>query len=116
MRSCRNEAARPWLLLADATVDFAVTTLPRIIHTLEHGTIISKQQALTLLEERFPEWRDLLEDVRSRSNGMVRLPVGSPARARRVVSFIHSMIAHGNSLIASSIQRPVTPSPSYIVS
>jgi hypothetical protein len=111
-----GKAARPWLFLADATVDFAVTTLPRIIHTLEHGTIISKQQGLVLLDDRFPEWRDLSEDVCSRRGRRSVVPFGSPARARRTVAFIRSMIAHGNNLDTSSIQRPVTSSPSYIVS
>jgi hypothetical protein len=109
-----GKAARPWLFLADATVDFAVTTLPRIIHTLEHGTIISKQQGLVLLDDRFPEWRDLSEDVRSRRGMRSVAPFGS--RARRTVAFIRAMIAHGNNLDTSSIQRPVTSSPSYIVS
>jgi hypothetical protein len=109
-----GKTARPWLFLADATVDFAVTTLPRIIHTLEHGTIISKQQGLVLLDERFPEWRDLPEGMRSRSGMRSVVPFGSPARARRTVAFIRSMIAHGNTLSTRSLQRPVTSSSSYI--
>jgi hypothetical protein len=111
-----GKATRPWLFLADGMSDFAITTLPRIIHTLEHGSIISKQQGLTLLEEQFPEWHDLVHELRSRSRGKTRLPLSSPARARRVAAYIHSMIAHGNTIHTSSVQRPVTSSSTYIVS
>jgi hypothetical protein len=111
-----RKADRPWLFLADTAADFAVTTLPRIINTLDHGTIISKQQALMLLEEQFPEWRKLSNDVRSRSMGTLRFPLSGPARARKVAAFLRSMIAYGNNLNISSFQRPVTSSPTYIVS
>lgn len=50
----------------DEGVDFAVLTLPRILYTLETGELITKPQAAAWIERRFPHWRELVADVRSR--------------------------------------------------
>ena len=81
----RGRAARPWLFLATEMVDFVVATLPRILHTLETGTIISKPRAVELLAVRQPSWRALAEEVRGRmsdDDGRRRRRFGSFGRAR----------------------------------
>jgi hypothetical protein len=83
----RARASRLERLLFDAGVDFAVQTIPRILHTLESGTIISKRIAVERLRERFPEWCALTEPAHL----VRRLP-----RALETRRFILAMIAHAN--------------------
>lgn len=80
-----RQADRAYQFLYRPAADFAAATLPRVLHTLETGEIISKPQALALLAERFPEWGPLA------SPGLGRL-----ARARTTVAFIRAMIERGN--------------------
>jgi hypothetical protein len=47
------------------TQRYAVEASTRMLHTLEHGEVISKQEALKWAAETLPrQWRDLLEQVR----------------------------------------------------
>lgn len=94
-----GRAARPYFYLFDVAVDFAVTTLPRILWTLETGEIISKPQGVRLLLERFPELRSLAEEVRVRIEEGRRSgagPVARLARMRATVRFIREMIERAN--------------------
>ena len=93
-----RKAGQPLLYLFDEPVDFAVLTLPRIVHTLETGTMISKGAAAELLDARYPQWRPLLADVRGRfpSGDRARYPLGRLARAVATVRYIRAMIAETN--------------------
>lgn len=86
-----GRAKRPYLFLHTNMVRFAVATLPRIIHALEHGEIVSKQQGISLLRERFPEWESFAEEVMH-----ARAPLGGIGRARAAIEFIHAMIDHAD--------------------
>jgi hypothetical protein len=47
------------------TQRYAVEAINRMLYTLEHGEVISKQDALSWAAETLPlEWRDLIEQVR----------------------------------------------------
>ena len=95
---------RPHMYLLTPVVDFAVSTLPRVLHTLDTGEIISKPRALALLAARDPEWRGLAAAALERlgvgaehaaaTGRSARL--GPVARARAALSFIRAMIARGN--------------------
>lgn len=93
-----RKARQPLLYLFDEPVDFAVLTLPRILHTLETGTMISKRAAAEVLDARYPQWRPLLDDVRGRfpSGDRSRFPLGRVARAVATVRYIRAMIADAN--------------------
>jgi predicted nucleotidyltransferase len=93
-----KKARQPLLYLFDAPVDFAVLTLPRILHTLETGTMISKGAAAELVDARYPQWRPLLADVRGRfpEGDHSRFPLGRIARAVATVRYIRAMIAEAN--------------------
>jgi predicted nucleotidyltransferase len=93
-----KKARQPLLYLFDEPVDFAVLTLPRVVHTLDTGTMISKGAAAELLDTRYPQWRPLLADVRGRfpSGDRVRFPLGRVARAVATVRYIRAMIADAN--------------------
>ncbi len=59
------KAARPYLFVSDFWVEFAVTTLCRILSTLEDGEIVAKTVALDLWRGRLPErWRPLVDEAR----------------------------------------------------
>lgn len=59
-----GQAKRPHLFLSDYWVDFAVTTLCRILTTIEDGEIIGKSAALTRWRSRLPErWRLLIDET-----------------------------------------------------
>lgn len=80
-----GRARRPWSFLFDEGVDFAVTTLARIRHTLATGEIVSKPRALALLPAR---WQALADDVESRARGG-RTTMGRWSRARETLELIH---------------------------
>jgi hypothetical protein len=85
------------LLLSDRMVDFAVTTLPRILHTLRSGSIISKPEALALLRSESSRWSPLVDDVESRLGGSSaqHRRLNRLKRAMMVREFIGVMISEG---------------------
>jgi len=90
---------RPHLYLFAEAADFAVATLPRVLHTLETGEIISKPRALALLAQREPEWRAVAQAALARLEGRPaprRRAADALARARTTLAFIRAMIARGN--------------------
>jgi len=97
-----GRARRPYLFLHTEMARFAITTIPRILHALEHGEIISKREGVVLLRERFPAWRPLVDEVMS-----VRAPLGGIGRARRTVGFIHAMIAFAEEAYGSDGKNAV---------
>jgi hypothetical protein len=104
-------AARPWLFLFDSMVDFAVLTLPRILHTLETGEIISKRAAASWLERRCPEWRSLVADTRGRFYPL-RSSVRWRGRVRRAIAtrrFVLAMIERGEGGRAGGRVRTSSP-------
>ncbi len=59
-----KKAKRPWLFLHNFWVEFAVTTLCRILTTLEEGEIIAKSPALTHWRELLPvRWQPLIDEA-----------------------------------------------------
>jgi hypothetical protein len=72
-----GQAKRPYLFLSDYWVDFAVTTLCRILTTIEDGEIIGKSAALTRWRSRLSERWGLLIDEAWR----LRHQPGAGARA-----------------------------------
>lgn len=93
-----SKVKRPYLFLFNEMVDFAVLTLPRILHTLETGTMISKRRAADYIEARFPQWDGLVKDVRGRFYPAHESPPLSGRMGRAVATrrFIRAMIAHAN--------------------
>jgi hypothetical protein len=72
--------------------------VPRILHTLETGTIISTRAAAGYLGARFPEWGPLLSDVRGRFFPSYSSPPlrARLARALAATRFVQAMIGHAN--------------------
>jgi hypothetical protein len=91
-----GKARRPYLFLFDAWVDFAVTTLPRILHTLETGEIVPKRDALRLLRERFGGFERLIDDVESRCADGRSAWGDRPVRARCTVRLIRDVAAYAD--------------------
>ncbi len=94
-----GRARRPYLFLFDRMADFAVLTVPRILHTLETGSMISKRRAADYLDARFPEWAHLVRDVRRRFHpGRSPSPIlARPRRALLVRRFVREMITYADS-------------------
>jgi len=90
-----RQLRRPYLYLFDAPVEFALLTLPRIVHTLETGTMISKGAAADLLRARYPQWEPLLAGTSS-------FPLGRLGRAVATIGYLRAMIEEGNRLLATS--------------
>src|SRR5206468_4294529 len=80
-----RKCARSYLFLFDVMVDFGVTTLPRILWTLETGEIISKPQGVRLVLERYPEWRSLAEEVLGRCEDASSITKPETCGSRRAV-------------------------------
>jgi hypothetical protein len=62
----RRRARSLHRFLFDEGAVFALSTIPRILHTLETGEIISKPQAIARLPSLLPEAEPLLEDLMDR--------------------------------------------------
>ncbi|WP_229168217.1 nucleotidyltransferase domain-containing protein [Bacillus cereus] len=65
-----EKAKRPYLFFIEEWVESAVVTMGRILYTLDHKTIVSKDRGLQyLLERSAKEWEPLLKEVeRMRNN------------------------------------------------
>ncbi|MBK5507796.1 nucleotidyltransferase domain-containing protein [Bacillus sp. TH12] len=65
-----EKAKRPYLFFIEEWVESAVVTMGRILYTLDHETIVSKDRGLQyLLERSAKEWEPLLKEVeRMRNN------------------------------------------------
>ena len=75
------------------TQRYAVEAINRMLYTLEHGEVISKQDALSRAAETVPlEWRDLIEQVRQ--DRLVRWNApprpGSMERALAFVEYVQA--------------------------
>lgn len=94
------QARRPYLFLVTEVVDFAVSTLPRIHHTLRTGELIGKPQAVMQLRDREWEWKNLVDDVAARITGNApRRALGGMSRAIATTRFIRAMIEEGNAYL-----------------
>ncbi|WP_259416437.1 nucleotidyltransferase domain-containing protein [Bacillus toyonensis] len=59
-----EKAKRPYLFFIEEWVESAVVTMGRILYTLDHKTIVSKDRGLQyLLERSAKEWEPLLKEV-----------------------------------------------------
>ena len=85
------------MFVFNVPVDFAVLTIPRILHTLETGGIISKRAAADYLDSRFPEWKPLVDDVRSRfSSAPPATRMNRITRALETRRFVLEMVDYAN--------------------
>ena len=77
------------------TQRYAVEAGSRMLYTLEHGEVISKQEALKWAAERLPiEWRDLIEQVQQ--DRLVRWDAPPrPGSMERAVTFAHYLQERG---------------------
>lgn len=70
------------------TQRYAVESSSRMLYTLEHGAVISKQDALRWAAETLPpEWRDLIEQVRDDRSVRWNAPP-RPGSMERAVAFV----------------------------
>lgn len=90
------KAERSYLFLFDPWVDFALATLSRILHTLETGEIISKQDAVPLLRKRFDGFDRLIDDVEARFTGGRSARVDRVTRARYTVRLIRDVVEYAD--------------------
>ncbi|MBO1581963.1 nucleotidyltransferase domain-containing protein [Bacillus sp. XF8] len=59
-----KKAARPYLFLIEEWVESAVVTMGRILYTLEHETVVSKDEGLQyMMESSSGKWEPLLQEV-----------------------------------------------------
>ncbi len=59
-----EKAKKPYLFFIEEWVESAVVTMGRILYTLDHKTIVSKDRGLQYLSERSAEeWELLLKEV-----------------------------------------------------
>lgn len=83
-----------WIGLVGAwAVRYAVTTLCRVLFTLEAGTVASKRTALRWAKESLgPEWRELVTQApaRSRRHRPGRWPPSSTCRTARAGSAVEA--------------------------
>ncbi|HHT7189649.1 TPA: nucleotidyltransferase domain-containing protein [Bacillus cereus] len=74
-----EKANRPYLFFIEEWVESAVVTMGRILYTLEHKTIVSKDKGLQyLLERSAKEWELLLKEVermKQNPNGKKKLSI-----------------------------------------
>ncbi|HDR7794600.1 TPA: DUF4111 domain-containing protein [Bacillus luti] len=74
-----EKANRPYLFFIEEWVESAVVTMGRILYTLEHKTIVSKDKGLQyLLERSAKEWEPLLKEVermKQNPNGKKKLSI-----------------------------------------
>jgi aminoglycoside adenylyltransferase-like protein len=70
------------------TQRYAVEGVSRMLYTLEHGEVISKQDALTWAAEALPaEWRDLI--ARLRGDRLARWDAPArPGSMERAIAFV----------------------------
>ncbi|WP_079999572.1 aminoglycoside adenylyltransferase domain-containing protein [Bacillus mycoides] len=60
----REKASNPYLFLIEEWVESAVVTLGRILYTLEHETIVSKDEGLQyMMRSSNDNWKPLLQEV-----------------------------------------------------
>ena len=86
-----GQARHPYLFLSDYWVDFAVTTLCRILTTIEDGEIIGKSAALQRWRSRLPERWGLLIDEAWRVRHQP--DTGAPSRYRWPLERAHETLA-----------------------
>ena len=111
----KRRAHRPWLFLSREMVDFAVTTLLRILHTLEHGVVIGKEEGLSraLADQKYSQWKALLSYVeknrRGKREGGMSALLAPLIRARQTLRFVRQMREQGNRLLGDVSEREHTP-------
>ena len=100
-----GQARHPHLFLSDYWIDFAVTTLCRILTTIEDGEIIGKSAALTRWRSRLPErWRLLIDEAwRVRHQPAAPVLYRSPLeRADETLAFLAYARQRGGDALAAS--------------
>ena len=88
------------------TQRYAVEAISRMLYTLEHGEVISKEGALSWGAETLPlEWRDLIEQVRQ--DRLVRWNAPPrPGSVERAIAFVEYVQARAQRAYSSLVQPP----------
>ncbi|MFL0492179.1 nucleotidyltransferase [Bacillus sp. AFS054943] len=89
-----EKAKRPYLFFIEEWVESAVVTMGRILYTLDHKTIVSKDRGLQyLLERSAKEWEPLLKEVeRMRRSPMEKKKLSVWRRADMTKRYLLSLI------------------------
>lgn len=89
-----EKAKRPYLFFIEEWVESAVVTMGRILYTLEHKTIVSKDRGLQYMLELYPhKWEPLLKEVeRIRHNPKEKRKLSSWRRADMTKRYLLSVI------------------------
>jgi hypothetical protein len=103
-----SNAKRPYRFLLDGWIEFSVSTLCRILTTIEEEEIITKSAALKRWRNRLPTRWSLLIDEAWRIRH--HLPIRSLYRSRfkrmrEVLAFIEYVRERGNKGLKASSQR-----------
>ncbi|MDM5190589.1 DUF4111 domain-containing protein [Bacillus sp. DX4.1] len=89
-----QKASRPYLFLIEEWVESAVVTMGRILYTLEHETIVSKDKGLQyIMQSSSEEWEPLLQEVhRIRHNQRAKRNISRWKRANMTKVYLLSGI------------------------
>ncbi|WP_391509578.1 nucleotidyltransferase domain-containing protein [Bacillus pseudomycoides] len=89
-----EKASRPYLFLIEEWVESAVVTMGRILYTLEHKTIVSKDEGLQYMMRASSEkWIPLLQEVeRMRHNKRAKRMISIWKRAHMTKKYVLSGI------------------------
>ncbi|WP_459501670.1 nucleotidyltransferase domain-containing protein [Bacillus sp. C1] len=89
-----EKASRPYLFLIEEWVESAVVTMGRILYTLEHKTIVSKDEGLQyMIKLSAEEWMPLLQEVeRIRHNKGAKRTISIWKRANMTKKYLLSGI------------------------
>ncbi|KFN02005.1 DUF4111 domain-containing protein [Bacillus clarus] len=89
-----EKAKRPYLFFIEEWVESAVVTMGRILYTLDHKTIVSKDRGLQYMLELYPQkWEPLLKEVeRIRHSKQERRNISMWRRADMTKKYLLSVI------------------------
>lgn len=108
-----RQARRSYIYWSDVAVEFGVTTLCRILTTIEDGEMLAKSASLQRLHERLPpRWRPLLAEA-WRLRHRLRQPSLYPQRFTRMcetLAFIQYVRERGHQGLESAAQASEMPS------
>jgi len=92
------------LFYEDYWVEFAISTLSRILYSLEKEKIISKTHACHYISDHYDEWDDVIvEALRIRTKVCINAFMGLDQRKERVLSFMKFVIDKGNRLLLEKV-------------
>lgn len=77
-----RKAARPYLFFMEEWVESAVVTIGRILYTLEHEGIVSKDEGLAYMMKAAKGWEPLLQEVQRIRHGKSKRSMSRWSRMR----------------------------------